>query len=515
MVLKYLKSSFILNSIRHRARFKHSWIQPEGSHVNLQLYNCITRQKENFIPNNKDAVSWYTCGPTVYDSSHIGHAACYVRLDIIQRILREYFGINLVTCMNITDIDDKIIKKSKDTKTDYKTLVQQYENEFWQDLNSLQVPKPDIVVGVVKNMPLIIDFIKKLETNGVAYKGSDNSIYFDVSKAYSTYGKLQNIGDYLPESSNPHKKSPVDFALWKNIKDSEEPTFKSPWGFGRPGWHIECSTLASAVFGDKIDIHAGGIDLRFPHHENEEVQSCTFHRKKQWVNYWIHTGHLHLKGALKMSKSLKNTISIQQMLNDISANEFRILCAMSHYSHPMEYSNELLETPRNVLKVYENFINTCEDIENGHIKPTLDSNQLNAIISKSFQEVNRALCDNFNTPLAIQIFNQSINRLNAMIYSASTDRGIINNMYLLLAFKKFLCSMLNILGIELKQSSHQEHDDSTKVIDLLIRFRQEVRTVSLQEKNKELLTACDSVRDSLKEYGISVKDHGKVSSWSR
>lgn len=228
-------------------RTKHIWAKPQGFDTGIQLYNCVTKNKEPLILRYKNIVTWYTCGPTVYDSSHIGHASCYVKLDIIKRILKHHFKFNVINAMNITDIDDKIIRRSIELNCDYQEIASKYEKEFWRDLKNLGVQTPDIVLKVTENINVITDFIIKLMDTGKAYQGNDKSIYFHVPLCRS-YGKLQNIGTQ-DERESSVKKSHLDFALWKQAKEGE-PSWQSPWGKGRPGWHIECSALASDVLGN-------------------------------------------------------------------------------------------------------------------------------------------------------------------------------------------------------------------------------------------------------------------------
>lgn len=228
-------------------RFTSNWRKPEGLDTGIKVYNCITKTKEPLILTNH-YLKWYTCGPTVYDSAHIGHASCYMKLDIIQQILKKYFKINLVTVMNITDIDDKIIRKAVELKSNFKVVAVKYEKEFWKDLASLGIPRPDIVIRVTENIDLIINFIRELENKGFAYKAKDNSVYFNVN-SFKSYGKLQNFGrEELNTKQSSIKKSVMDFAVWKSTEEGE-PCWSSPWGSGRPGWHIECSTLASYLLG--------------------------------------------------------------------------------------------------------------------------------------------------------------------------------------------------------------------------------------------------------------------------
>ncbi|GBP34809.1 Probable cysteine--tRNA ligase, mitochondrial [Eumeta japonica] len=248
--------------------------------------------------------------------------------------------------MGITDIDDKIIKMAHDTKTDFRAVAKQYELEFWMDMSKLNVKKPLIITKVSDHISTIESFVKQLIDIGAAYIGSDGSVYFDTSK-YTHYGKLQKSQEST-EIKNHEKKNEMDFALWKRHKPNE-PFWETSWGIGRPGWHIECSAMVSKIFGSQLDFHAGGIDLKFPHHENEEAQSCSFHGTKQWANYWIHIGHLHVKGDNKMSKSLQNTISIPQLLKSYNANTFRMACLMSHYRYTMEYCDEMMKTAEDVM----------------------------------------------------------------------------------------------------------------------------------------------------------------------
>lgn len=249
------RNILLKNVIKHQLRINKihtnpAWNIPKGYDTGIKVYNCVTKQKEPLILKNKDIVTWYTCGPTVYDSSHVGHACCYVKLDIIQRILRNYFKFNLVTAVNITDIDDKIIGRAQELNVEYHVLAEKFEKEFWDDCKHLGIEEPSVVLRVTENISLIINFIKKLVETNQAYKAADNSIYFNV-ETVKNYAKLQNIGTQEVTKKLGHvKKSVLDFALWKSLKQEGEPFWDSPWGRGRPGWHIECSALASQIFGN-------------------------------------------------------------------------------------------------------------------------------------------------------------------------------------------------------------------------------------------------------------------------
>lgn len=230
-------------------RYKHTWIKPDGYDTKINIYNCVTKTKVPLITEHKGLIKWYTCGPTVYDSSHVGHACCYVKLDIVQKILKRHFQHNILSVMNVTDIDDKIIKRSSVVKLPPEEISKKYETEFWNDLQKLGIEKPLVVMRVTENMHLIQDFIRHLLDTSYAYKATDDSVYFDVGKD-SSYGRLQNVGT-IDEVKSGIKRNQMDFALWKAPKEGE-PYWESKWGPGRPGWHIECSALAGAIFGKII-----------------------------------------------------------------------------------------------------------------------------------------------------------------------------------------------------------------------------------------------------------------------
>lgn len=238
----------ILKNECNLKKLKSTWLKPEGYDTGVKIYNCVAKEKVPLIVRNKNYATWYTCGPTVYDSAHMGHASCYIKLDIIQRILKNYFNLNLVTAMNITDVDDKIINKSRSLHKTYTEVAKTYESEFFDNLQSLNIPKPNIILKVSEHIPIIQEFIKKLLVNKFAYVAEDKSVYFDLSK-YTNYGKLHNLGKDFNTSDNiTCKKNAMDFALWKAPKTGE-PYWNSDFGPGRPGWHIECSTLAGNIFG--------------------------------------------------------------------------------------------------------------------------------------------------------------------------------------------------------------------------------------------------------------------------
>lgn len=348
---------------------KVSWIKPResGFRTGLRVFNSLTQTKEEFYTQTGDRrVFWYMCGPTVYTNSHMGHARTYLSFDIIRRILSNYFGYDVTLCMNITDIDDKIIIASNEQNIPFDQYARKWEKSFFEDMEKLNVSPPDIMTRVSEFVPDIVAYIQKLIENGFAYE-SNGSVYFDteIYKQSHTYGKLVdqseiNDSDLIQEAEGKltdaravEKKREQDFALWKKSKESE-PSWESPWGAGRPGWHIECSVMAADSLPCPMDIHSGGIDLRFPHHENELAQSEAFYNCQQWVNYFLHTGHLHIKDC-KMSRSKKNFITIAEMLTDYTPRQMRMVFLLHKWDKLMNYDPGNSETMEEAVKKEKQF----------------------------------------------------------------------------------------------------------------------------------------------------------------
>ncbi|XP_038214212.1 probable cysteine--tRNA ligase, mitochondrial [Zerene cesonia] len=479
------------------------WLMPNGNPTGVYVYNCVAEERVPVILNDPTMATWYSCGPTVYDSAHIGHACCYVKLDIIQRILKSFFNIKLVTAMGMTDIDDKIIKKAKETKTAYKAVSKQFEHEFWIDMANLNIEKPMIVTRVSDHMNTIENFIKNLIDSNMAYMAKDGSVYFDTTK-FHLYGKLQSTQDH-GEPSDEFKKNNMDFALWKAYKPGE-PSWQTQWGDGRPGWHIECSAMVSKIFGSQLDFHAGGIDLKFPHHENEEAQSCAFHSTRQWANYWIHIGHLNLKDT-KMSKSLQNTISIPNLLETYSADTFRMACLLSNYRHPMEYSDQMMKMAQEVVNKFKFFLKDVSVyVNNSHEGSASYNYKLLNSLQLTEEKNLEALKSDFDTPTCI-------NSMLSLMSNANTIMKIDTaNFYPvpMILIADYILDMLTKFGLQMKEST--EHNISNSLIDTLVEFRHTVRENALKAKDKELLTSCDIVRDKMKSVKIQIND-SKTPSW--
>lgn len=491
------------------------WIKPIGTDTGIKLYNPITKTKVPLILRKEGFLTWYMCGPTVYDFAHIGHAITYVKSDIIQRILSDYFNIHTLVIMGITDVDDKIIRRSITEEKHIKELSQFYEKDFFNDMRELNVRTPYLSCRVTEYIPQIIKFISDILDKGGAYIASDGSVYFDTKSynIHNKYGKLSTPSDNNSNDMHAHKKSSLDFALWKAVKD-DEPYWESVWGPGRPGWHIECSAMASTVFGKTVDIHSGGIDLIFPHHENEEAQSCCYHMVEQWVNYWLHCGHLCLKDDIKMSKSLKNTISIKQFLEKYTSNHMRMLCLLSHYRTNIIYSDEVINLAVNVTKKIENCINECNNYvagkcNNGNVNEASLINNLH----ETKNEVHMALRNDFNTARAMQAIIKLVNMTNKMLAESSTSYGD-KGTTAIAAVSVYISKLLSNFGITYTTST-MENNRNENVIKYLVEFRNIVRNKALKQKppDQALLLACDTVRKDLSTCGIIIKDRKDLSTW--
>lgn len=491
------------------------WTEPIGYDTNIKIFNPITKTKVPLILKRKNIASWYTCGPTVYDKSHIGHGSCFIKQDILQRILRNHFHINVITAMNITDIDDKIIARSIAEKEDWMSLARRYEDEFWIDVERLGIETPNVKVRVTDHIPQIIQFTQKLLDKEMAYRHSDGSVYFDVAK-FSMYGKFQCLNE---QSDHEFKKSPFDFAVWKGAK-ANEPHWDAPWGKGRPGWHIECSVLASLIFGNNIDFHGGGLDLRFPHHENEEAQCCSHHNVDQWVNYWIHTGQLHLAGELvKMSKSLNNTVTISELLKNHTADEFRMLCLLSHYSNQLDFSESHMEKAKTICKrinLFRDDISAC--VKGQKIFSQFDSNELHRYMKETSISIDNFLRDDFNTASCIGHLMQLIKIVNKLINQrdATLQQNSSSNIVDILAVNNFLDDKLGIFGLNLNNSSKVSDKNTVNIDNILnsvVEIRNKLRISAMEVKDKKLFKHSDEIRDILKVNGVALKDHGQLSSW--
>jgi len=451
----------------------------------MKVYNTLSGKKEEFLPQD-DEVKMYVCGVTPYDDSHIGHGMSYIIFDAIKRYLR-FRGYKVKHVQNITDIDDKIIDRANQRGISTSDLTEKYIESFKQDMNALNIIPPDKEPRATEEIPNIIEVVQGLIDRGCAYP-SQGSVYFRVRNV-PDYGKLSNRSLESMMSSectlgSNEKEHPMDFVLWKASKPGE-PSWESPWGPGRPGWHIECSTMSLKYLGETIDIHGGGQDLIFPHHENEIAQSESFTGKKPFVKYWLHNGLLQL-GEEKMSKSLGNLVTIKEVLENYSADAFRIFVLSSHYRNPLTYSDEALEAAeRGAERLRQAAYNEGGDKQF----------EWEPIIQQYRKRFTGAMDDDFNTPQAIAALFDLAREINRV-----ADEG-----YSVTQGQQELAGLADVLGLSLK-SVEKSLGDAEPFIELLISTRNRLREV------KQFQLA-DEIRAKLGELGITLEDTPKGTIW--
>uniref|UniRef100_A0A8C8SPM1 Cysteine--tRNA ligase, cytoplasmic n=1 Tax=Pelusios castaneus TaxID=367368 RepID=A0A8C8SPM1_9SAUR len=620
-------------------RTQPHWSSPEGTkQPKLCLYNSLTRNKDVFQPQSGNKVTWYCCGPTVYDASHMGHARSYISFDILRRVLRDYFKYDVFYCINITDIDDKIIKRARqnylfeqyrekklpaaqlledvqgasepfsaklndtadpdkkqmleriqnavksamelleeavqkkltgeeinkhaeklleeakdvlsewlDTKfgsqvTDnsiFSNLPKFWEGEYHKDMKALNVLPPDVLTRVSEYVPEIVEFVQRIVDNGYGYV-SNGSVYFDTMKFDATekhsYAKLvpEAVGDQkaLQEGEGDlsisvdrlsEKHSPNDFALWKSSKPGE-PSWDSSWGKGRPGWHIECSAMAGSVLGESMDIHGGGFDLRFPHHDNELAQSEAYFENDHWVRYFLHTGHLTIAGC-KMSKSLKNFITIRDALKKHTARQLRLAFLMHSWKDTLDYSNNTMESAIQYEKFLNEFFLNVKDLLRAPVDLTgqfqkweFQETELNKSFYNKKAAVHEALCDNIDTRTVLEEMRSLVSQSNSYIAAKKTARQMPNRL-LLESISSYLTQMLKIFGaIESDEAvgfpvggnDQNINLESTVMpyLQVLSEFREGVRQIAREKKVTEVLQLSDALRDDvLPELGVRFEDH--------
>lgn len=467
----------------------------------LQLYNTLTNQKEKFEPLNPGKVTMYVCGPTVYNYIHIGNARSAVAFDTIRRYL-EYRGFEVNYVSNFTDVDDKIIKASQEMNLSVKEITEKFINAFYEDTSALNVKKATLNPRVMDNMDDIIKFIEVLVQKGYAYE-SAGDVYYKTRK-FKDYGKLsgqliddleQGASSRVDDIDQDKKQDPLDFALWKKAKQGEI-SWDSPWGQGRPGWHIECSVMSTKYLGDTIDIHAGGQDLEFPHHENEIAQSEAKTGKK-FARYWLHNGFVTIgEEDQKMSKSLGNFVTVHDLLKEVNPQVIRFFMSTTQYRRPIRYgSANLNEAKVNLNKLqtaYENLSYRLKDSVEGNDKE-VEVNFAN--LEKDFVKV---MDDDFNVQNGISVVYEMAKQLNVYSEKEKVYADTINN--LINTYKK----VVEIFGISF--SEEKELLDDT--IEQLIQERNEAR------KNKNFKRS-DEIRDLLKEQGIILEDTAQGTRWKR
>lgn len=460
----------------------------------MKIYNTLTRKKEEFVPIDKDNVKMYSCGPTVYDYFHIGNARPFIIFDTMRRYL-EYIGYKVTFVQNFTDIDDKMIKRANDEGITVKELGERFIAEYYKDAQAIGVNKATIHPKATENIDAIIDTVKKLVDNGYAYN-VDGNVYFSTKK-FKEYGKLSKqpleeleAGARIDVSE--HKNDPMDFALWKAKKDGE-PFWQSPWGEGRPGWHIECSAMANKYLGETIDLHSGGQDLIFPHHENEIAQSeCA--NCKPFSNYWMHNGYINIDGK-KMSKSLGNFFTVRDILKEYDGEIIRFFMLSAHYRSPINFADTLMEQAKSAVERVYTCIENLEFIKESAPDVPCDD-ELSAKLSGFRDKFRAAMDDDLNTADAISVIFDLVYIANTEITKDSGKAAI----ELALSLIRELGGVLGLFVKETKKSLDAE-------VEELINKRNEARAA------KDWATA-DAIRDKLKEMNIILKDTKDGVKWS-
>ena len=458
----------------------------------LKIYNTLSKKKEEFQPIDANQVGIYVCGMTVYDFCHMGHARVMVMFDVITRHLRRNFP-SVKYVRNITDIDDKIITRAIENNEDIYSLTNRFIDAMHEDETSLGVLSPDIEPRATDSIGKMIEMIESLSNKGLAYQGTNGDVFYSVRK-FTEYGKLsgKNLDDLMAGARvdvESHKKDPLDFVLWKKAK-SDEPSWESPWGNGRPGWHIECSAMSNHFISNHFDIHGGGMDLTFPHHENEIAQSegandCKF------VNTWMHVGFVNIDDE-KMSKSLNNFFTIRDVLKTYDGEALRYFLISSHYRSPLNYSETNIESAQSaLLRLY----NAIKGLNHHSFNPEL--------IEVDYEtRFNAALNDDFNTPMALSILFEIAKQINIERTTYPKKASALSSQ---------LVKLGNYIGIlnhnadeYLKQGSDLSESEISKKIDQ----REAAR-------NSKDFAMSDQIRDELLELGIILEDSANGTTWRR
>ncbi|MAD54807.1 MAG: cysteine--tRNA ligase [Idiomarinaceae bacterium] len=457
----------------------------------LTLFNTLTREKETFTPREAGRVGMYVCGVTTYDLCHIGHARTYVAFDVVVRYLRK-IGYDVTYVRNITDLDDKIIKRAAENGESFDALTQRYIDEMHRDFAALNLLEPDVEPRVTQHMDDIIRMIESLVTQGYAYQADNGDVLFDVS-TFDDYGRLsrQNLEQLQAGARvdvEASKLDPLDFVLWKKAK-AGEPSWHSPWGEGRPGWHIECSAMNKAHLGETFDIHGGGSDLTFPHHENEIAQSCCANQTN-YVNYWMHSGMVQVDDV-KMSKSLGNFFTIRDVLNAYDAETVRYFLLSSHYRSQLNYTQDNLEQAHAALERLYTALRG--------LTPEQPDENLRLPYWNQFTD---AMNDDFNAPEAMSVLFELVREIN---------KARDNDAERAAQLAHVLIELADVLGL-LQQSPESflqgGADDEVALIEALIAQRNKARA----EKD---WAAADDARDRLTEMGIVLEDGANGTQWRR
>jgi len=499
--------------------------------MTLRLYNSLSRKKEKFIPVEEGKVKMYVCGMTVYSDAHIGHARTYLAFDVIRRYF-EYKGYKVTYVQNITDVDDKIIAAANKESVDPLKYSEQFAERCFNDLDLLGIRRADLYPKASETIPDMIKMIQQILDRGYGYV-ANGDVYFSVEK-FKDYGKLS--GQKIEEMKSgariepgENKRNPLDFALWKSAKP-DEPSWPSPWGEGRPGWHIECSTMSSKQFGMPFDIHGGGMDLRFPHHENEIAQAEAA-VGKQFAKYWMHIGLLTVDGE-KMSKSLGNIINVNELLKTWDPEVVRMFFAQAHYRSPPDFNEKALQNVQKGLDRIHRLKEKLEELSKNsksnkisELKLTSEEKKYLTTINKLKEQFEQAMDDDFNTPQAFAVIFDFVNKSNRFIGKNKQVNAALYKYSLVVLLK-----LGDVLTLFQPKTTKKSKDDATlleKLQKILIQFGEPAKALTSEEIMRTLLDLreearkqkdwqkADQIRTTLQHLGYEIQDTDKGPVWRK
>lgn len=464
--------------------------------MTIKLYNTLTRQKETFEPLEPGKVKMYVCGPTVYNYIHIGNARPAIVYDTVRRYL-EYSGYEVNYISNFTDVDDKLIKAANELGEDVPTIADRFIDAYFEDVTALGCKRATTHPRVTENIDIIIDFIQALIDKGFAYEAGGDVYY--KTREFKEYGKLSHqsieelrLGNRIEVGDK--KQDALDFVLWKSAKEGEI-SWESPWGHGRPGWHIECSAMAKKYLGDTIDIHAGGQDLTFPHHENEIAQSEAV-TGKQFAKYWLHNGYININNE-KMSKSLGNFVLVHDIIKEIDPQIVRFFMLSVHYRHPINFSQELLESTKNAFERLTTSYGNLKHRKNSSTNLTDNNEEWLTKIKNYQQQFKQEMDDDFNTANAISVLFDLSKQANYYLQEQNTSTEVIQ------AFLDQFDQLGKVLGVTF---------ESTDLLDEEIEEMIQQRIQARKDRNFAL---ADEIRDKLKDLNIILEDTPQGTRWKR
>lgn len=466
----------------------------------MRVYNTFTKQLEEFKPLNPRLVTMYTCGVTVYDRCHLGHARAYIVWDMVRRYL-EHKGYNVKHIQNFTDIDDRIIKRANELNKTSDEVARANIAVYFKDMGKLGLKPATVYPKATEHIPYIIEHIQGLIDKGAAYLTKEGNAYFDVQK-FSNYGKLSKrsldeIENEARVDAAEDKRHILDFALWKVSKPGE-PSWQSPFSAGRPGWHIECSVMARRHLGDTVDVHTGGMDLIFPHHENEIAQSEAL-TGKQFVRYWLHNGFV-MTGSDKMAKSLGNFVTIQELLKEYEPDTIRFFILQKHYRSPVEFSKDAIMAAHNGLARLKNSLKDSLELAMNPNAGDEDVEKLDEYISSSQKLFEQYMDEDFDTPRAMGVLFDFARQINSLgLRAQTTVFRAVEKCY----------ELAGVLGLNLKEKKAGEESNLIdKVMEILLDIRSDAR------KNKDWAKS-DLIRNRLNEIGINIKDKPDKTGWEK